>query len=86
MRVTGTARDSLGTVNRLTYAVGSGAELEVPVTPGREVSFAFAAMGLAVGSSTITVYAFDERGNRGSQTVTVTYQPNRPHSRPGETR
>jgi len=77
VRVTGTARDSAGAVTRMLYAVGSGAEREVPVTPGREVSFAFTVTGLAPGSNTITVHAEDGKGNRGSQSVTVTYQPNR---------
>jgi len=78
VRVTGTARDSAGAVARVLYALGTGAEREVPATPGREVSFAFTVTGLAPGSNTITVYAIDERGNRGSASVTVTYQPLRP--------
>lgn len=77
VRVTGIARDSVGAVTRVTYALGSGAEREVSITPGPEVSFAFTVTGLAAGSNTITVHAEDGRGNRGSQAVTVTYQPNR---------
>jgi|GEM_PF-3557127 len=78
VRVTGAARDSVSALTRVTYAVGTGPEREVSVTPGREVSFAFLVTALGVGSNAITVHATDERGNRGSQTVTVTYQPNRP--------
>lgn len=78
MQVTGSARDEAGAVTRVTYAVGPGAEREVSITRGREVSFAFTARRLAEAGNTITVHAEDERGNRGTQTVTVTYRPNRP--------
>ena len=78
VRVTGTARDSAGAVTRVTYTRGPGPEREVPITPGREVEFAFTVTGLVAGSNTLTVHAEDGRGNRGSQAVTVTYQPNRP--------
>jgi hypothetical protein len=78
VQVSGTARDSAGTVASVAYALNSGAQSELPITPAAEVEFAFTASGLAAGSNTITVFATDAAGNRASQEVSVVYQANQP--------
>jgi hypothetical protein len=68
--VEGGASDDVG-VTRVTYQLDGGAEWDVPVTPGPSVEFSFAAERLLAGENTITVYAYDAAGNRGSASVAV---------------
>jgi probable HAF family extracellular repeat protein len=78
--VAGSAQD-MARVTRVAYTVNSeakGAERALEIEPGKEVRFAFTVPDLPVGSDTIRVYAYDPRGNRGSASVVVVFQPNRP--------
>lgn len=65
--VSGTATDDRG-VTRVSYRLNGGGEVEVPVTAGTSVSFAFTA-ALAEGANTLTVVAVDGAGNRAEAAV-----------------
>ncbi|HEV2148523.1 MAG TPA: Ig-like domain-containing protein [Longimicrobiaceae bacterium] len=69
--VRGSAADSTA-VERVTYALGTGAEQPVTVTPGTKVDFRFTLKGLPAGETQLTVYAYDRAGNRAGLPVAFT--------------
>ncbi len=79
VEVSGSARDTSG-VERVAWALNStdpAAERPLAVTPGREVAFTIPVSGLVAGNNTVTVFAYDRRGNRGSASVAVSFLANR---------
>ncbi|HET6763725.1 MAG TPA: hypothetical protein VFH27_08630 [Longimicrobiaceae bacterium] len=67
--VTGTAADSVG-VERVTYQIGNGAEVPVPITPGPSTSFTFSVPVVANGPTILRVRAYDEAANVGNAAPT----------------
>lgn len=58
-------------VSRVTYRLNGGAETEVSITAGTNVSVNVPVAGLAVGNNTITLTGYDAANNSGSAQVTV---------------
>jgi probable HAF family extracellular repeat protein len=69
--VRGTATDGEG-VERLAYTLDAGAEVPVPVQPGRSVPFRFSVRGTMPGEHRLVLHAYDAAGNRGADTVVFT--------------
>ncbi|RTH21372.1 hypothetical protein CSW41_00595 [Thermus scotoductus] len=81
LTVQGTAQDNVG-ITRLTYQLNGGAEQQLNLTPGPQVSFEFQ-VTLQEGQNTLTVNAYDQAGNKGTATVRVNYDPQAIHSLSG---
>ena len=81
LTVRGTAQDNVR-VTRLTYQLNGGAEQQLNLTPGPQVSFEFQ-VTLQEGQNTLTVNAYDQAGNKGTATVRVNYDPQAIHSLSG---
>jgi hypothetical protein len=62
VEVSGTVTGEFDIV-QLSYDVDGGAEQEIAIAPGREVSFSFVLEDLPVGPTQITVHARDSRGS-----------------------
>jgi hypothetical protein len=63
--VQGTASDT-GDVVQVGYSLNGGAEQGIGILAGPSVVFSFVTTGLVEGVNTITVFAYDRAGNRGS--------------------
>ncbi|MDB5044147.1 MAG: hypothetical protein JWQ08_197, partial [Deinococcus sp.] len=73
--VTGTASDNVA-VTRVAYSLNGGASTDVAIQAGASVPLSFTVGGLAVGSNTITVTAYDAAGLVSDvSTLTVTSAP-----------
>ncbi|RTG93971.1 hypothetical protein CSW44_10790 [Thermus scotoductus] len=81
LTVQGTAQDNVE-ITRLTYQLNGGAEQQLNLTPGPQVSFEFQ-VTLQEGQNTLTVNAYDQAGNKGTATVRVNYDPQAIHSLSG---
>lgn len=79
--VQGTAQDNTRVV-RVTYQLNGGTEQNLPITPDTNVPFQFQ-ITLQQGQNTLTVNAYDAAGNRGSKSITLTYDPTAVHSLSG---
>ena len=72
VRIQGTAGDDKG-VTKLTFQLNDEPEEVIAITPSTSVSFARTIGFLKPGANTVTVFAYDADGNKGSSTVTVNY-------------
>ncbi|MDM7323834.1 MAG: carboxypeptidase regulatory-like domain-containing protein [Thermus sp.] len=81
LTVQGTAQDN-SRVSRITFQLNGGSEQEVSITPGPSVNFQFQ-VTLQQGRNTITVNAYDPSGNKGTGSVSVTYDPSATHTLSG---
>ncbi|WP_034385931.1 Ig-like domain-containing protein [Deinococcus sp. YIM 77859] len=80
VQLTGTASDNRA-VTRLTYTLDGGAETNLNITPGTNVTFNTALPTLSAGTHTLTVTAYDAAGNRtSSPSVTFTVAATQPAS------
>ncbi|MFZ5991433.1 MAG: ThuA domain-containing protein, partial [Deinococcota bacterium] len=72
--VQGQASDNVG-VSRLTYQLNGTAEQDVGISPATSVNFNFSVGSLQPGNNTITLNAYDDANNKGSTSLSVTYNP-----------
>lgn len=79
--VQGTAQDNIR-ISRLTYQLNAGNEQNLTITPNQSVTFQFQ-VTLQQGQNTITVNAYDPSGNKGSKTISITYDPSAIHTLSG---
>lgn len=79
--VQGTAQDNIR-ISRLTYQLNAGNEKDLTITPNQSVTFQFQ-VTLQQGQNTITVNAYDPSGNKGSKTISITYDPSAIHTLSG---
>jgi hypothetical protein len=79
VRIKGSASDDKG-VTRVTFKLNDEPEEVIAIKPSTSVSFARTVGYLKPGANTVTVFAYDADGNRGSSTVTVNYGSNTPPS------
>ncbi|WP_155983293.1 carboxypeptidase regulatory-like domain-containing protein [Thermus sp. CCB_US3_UF1] len=76
--IQGSAQDNVR-VTRITYQLNGSSEQNLTITPGPTVNFSFQ-VTLQQGNNTLTVNAYDEAGNKGSKTITLTYDPTAVHT------
>ena len=79
--VQGTAQDNIR-VARITYQINGGSEQALNITPAPRVDFQFS-VTLQEGQNTITVNAYDPSGNKGTNRVSITYNPQAIHTLSG---
>lgn len=79
--VQGIAQDNIR-VARITYQINGGNEQALNITPAPTVNFQFS-VTLQEGQNTIAVNAYDPSGNKGTGTVSITYDPSAIHTLSG---
>jgi len=78
--VKGEAKDN-AQVTRVSYKLNGGAETDFNITKGATASFS-ATLTLKSGANTVQVNAYDDAGNRGSASLSLTYTPSSPNPPP----